>query len=1417
MSLKTRSRKRVLFLVAALALAIATAGSFYGYRKLQIRRQYARMLADGLAAAEAGNNQQALDLLGTYLQRYPDRIEALAQYGRIRPLIPLPKGEHIRDSIYVLRHLLKLDSARPDAQKELLHLYVQTHYWSEALALADAVIPPGKKITPADVEPLEDQTRALIGTRNYADAFVRAREWNRVAPANLDAQLLVLDLAHQTLNFKVFSFVAQNDTHPELKLAEELVQRGHAVSGPATQPATQDPGAEIVRGHAALLARDVIAAATHLKAAAALPTPDRHASSILIGELDRLGLLDDSKEVLKRLYKTTSDPEVRDILAMRLWESGDSQGVADLLSPLTETDPHASSEMLALRAASLLRLKREPEANRIREALARRTDDATALAWAAILDSNDGHPVDLQRVSVLCQQALQADHSAYLGYFLGDAYARQGEIDLAVAAWKGCIDRNNTWAAPLMRMAQVFTDAGRYEQALRWANEAAFRDVHSVMAQMILVRAWDLAIQAHVSGQSDALLAKIASIDSKIRDDGQLACVRVDVLGAAGQTGEAEATIQRVLAVKENRLNPASLLQMAALSRKYKLGLEEQCLSRYRADQGVTPELAWSGATGLFLAGRPAEGATFFDAERAKSATPQSLDWRLAKVRYLDLIQDARAHQEVVSLADDYPSDSRVQLESLEFRSTREDQAFLQRTIERVHTLTGEQGVAWRLARARFLLAFTTGESENAQATKLLSDVLQVSPQSVQAHVLLAQALQRAHQVNDAVEQLKIATGLSPSSVPLGLSLIQMLASAGEFDAAREELARVRSVPWSDPDQRRKAAVLAAQVGDPRLALSLVQEAAAQSTEANGQDLLLAQMHWLSGNAAEAKLLCDKLLAHPDLSVIQFAADLYASTGNVDRATQILTGLDSLKLEPGLKELVLADFAGRHEGSEIALRHIENATRLNLKSSAAWRALVAFQFGAGHPADAIDAIRRGARQMPNDPAMKALQAQINLLSAVSARAELRPFAIAFARNPQDPAAADVLNTLSGQLSAPPSRDGLCDTVKSLAQRYPQFLPLQTYLTQTYINAGRREDALNAAAAAARQFPGVAEPQALYVSLLRAQERWSEVLGEAQRWRDRTLARPLAADLQIAEAYLKLRRPSDAMKQLEGYVSHQKEAPDAYAAVLPMYAAARQAVGQTGTAELMEPLLQQGARGRAAWMTFAVENLDPGEAAGWLDRVEPVIPADAIGERVLLSRMWGTLADRRHDPADAAKARSIIAPLASNPNADAQTIMTMGLRDEQDGDSEAAATEYRRVLKLAPGDIIARNNLAMILARSGSNLDEAAGLVQNAIQSRSDVPALYDTLAYIEGREGHYDQAVEHAKTAVHMQPQHAQFHVTLAQLLLDSGKRADAALAIRELDNATPSEQASQSIATQKQIKAIREAVKRGADQVSAR
>jgi len=64
----------------------------------------------------------------------------------------------------------------------------------------------------------------------------------------------------------------------------------------------------------------------------------------------------------------------------------------------------------------------------------------------------------------------------------------------------------------------------------------------------------------------------------------------------------------------------------------------------------------------------------------------------------------------------------------------------------------------------------------------------------------------------------------------------------------------------------------------------------------------------------------------------------------------------------------------------------------------------------------------------------------------------------------------------------------------------------------------------------------------------------------------------------------------------------------------------------------------------------------------------------------------------------------------------------------------------------------------------------------------DPAALYDTLAFVEGKSGRYEEAIAAAQFAVRQQPANIEFQITLVRSLLEGGRRDDATAAMKTLE-----------------------------------
>ncbi len=231
-----------------------------------------------------------------------------------------------------------------------------------------------------------------------------------------------------------------------------------------------------------------------------------------------------------------------------------------------------------------------------------------------------------------------------------------------------------------------------------------------------------------------------------------------------------------------------------------------------------------------------------------------------------------------------------------------------------------------------------------------------------------------------------------------------------------------------------------------------------------------------------------------------------------------------------------------------------------------------------------------------------------------------------------------------------------------------------------------------------------------------------------------------------------------------YLAAARAQPDSYPDVLTAHCLGLIATGRANdAAELLWPLTAKSPRWRATWMQMAAQSPDKQNALAWLDRIMPIISADAIEERVALAEAYDFVGQKAKDNEPVKKelekkASDQFAEIAEHPKVTAMALLAAAGRAERLEDWALAEKLYRRTLEKAADSLIAMNNLAMILARNG-NAKEAVTLATGALKLAPRQPAVLDTLAFAQSKAADYKAAAESLRAAIRLDPDNPKWRV----------------------------------------------------------
>lgn len=146
-----------------------------------------------------------------------------------------------------------------------------------------------------------------------------------------------------------------------------------------------------------------------------------------------------------------------------------------------------------------------------------------------------------------------------------------------------------------------------------------------------------------------------------------------------------------------------------------------------------------------------------------------------------------------------------------------------------------------------------------------------------------------------------------------------------------------------------------------------------------------------------------------------------------------------------------------------------------------------------------------------------------------------------------------------------------------------------------------------------------------------------------------------------------------------------------------------------------------------------------------------------------------------------QATEIFADVLATDEQNIAAMIRLGIAYQMLDDVEQAETYLRKAIALSPDEVpYAYNALGYLYAEQGIKLDEAAVLVQRALQTMPTSGAYLDSLGLIYFKQGKIDAAITTLEKALHYMPQTPEILLHLGDAYLQKGLKQKAVLAFEQ-------------------------------------
>jgi putative PEP-CTERM system TPR-repeat lipoprotein len=685
-------------------------------------------------------------------------------------------------------------------------------------------------------------------------------------------------------------------------------------------------------------------------------------------------------------------------------------------------------------------------------------------------------------------------------------------------------------------------------------------------------------------------------------------------------------------------------------------------------------------------------------------------------------------------------------------------------------------------------------QNQPEQALAAYDQVLAVSPSHRSAHVEKAYLAIGLNRFELAQAELDAARKATPGSLLVEYTQALLNFSQGKPAAAQESLLKVLRVA---PDHM-PSVLLAGAVNLNLGSLYIAEHHFRHYLEKNPDSVyarkMLASTLLRNGNSPEALSALAPALkgAQQDVQLLALAGESHMQVGDFDKASEFFgkaSELDpkaaNLRTSLGLSELGKGDSAQ-------AVRNLQLATKLDLKSRQAGIALVRTELELKHVDNAFAAAQALVRAQPDSAAVHdvlgnvymarndAVQARASFRKALSLEPAYYPAAASLARlevHEKNPAAArqhlqdflgknktsaDAMTALASMAVAEGKQDEATRLLEQASAVDPNVVAPAVNLIAQYLRAGQNEKALNLARKLQVTHPD--NPDLLDL-LGKSQLANGEQLEALATYKQLVAALPRSAQalMQVAALELLLKNATAAEDYLKAVLAMQPDFPAAQLALAELYVRK----GWNELALMIADRLQRNYPGAAAGYQLAADVLmGQNKAAQALPAYEKALGLHKTNELLIKTANALRMAGKKDEAA-----RRLGQWMAQHP-ADLRVELYRAETLLADKQFDAAARQLESILQRSPQNVAALNNLALTYQQLQD--PRAEEVAQLAYKGADKDPVVMDTLGWILVEKGDNARGLAILQQANALAPQARDIRYHMAAALYKAGNKAAA-------------------------------------------